>query len=268
MMTEEEIARLFGRAVSNVDWPGIDSAIMGAQRQARRLRRRRRVSLAAGGALAAGVAGVAVAVATGTLPQLPGATSPHDPAGASTTTPAPSAKPPSPTPSQSISTPTTGAQILATLKTLLPAGSAIANVRPLNNTNGILTLELDYNDGQGAVDFRVVISPPIYRDGFVTCSQVQQMQQHFVPSVRSEPQSCTMRPLPDGSTEEDLVTDADSQGFYDLDVSVLKPDGTEIDIEVANGNLDPPSYETVTQAKPPGSFAEWSAVADSPAWHL
>jgi hypothetical protein len=262
MMTEEEIARLFGRAVGNVDWPGLDSTIMGAQRQARRLRRRRRVSLAASGALAAGVAGVAVAVATGTLPQLPGATSPHGPADASTTTPASSPVTPSPTPSPTSSPPPTGAQMLATLRTLLPAGSTISDVQPLQHIVGTYRLEVDYNNGQGAVDLMVIIAPPGIDNAYASCSQIPGAP----PGQPAGP--CTTRTLPDGSTEVD-ATAAPIGGVGQLEVLVLKPDGWGVQVVVANGNWDNPAQTvTITQPTPPGSFAQWSAVADSPAWHL
>jgi hypothetical protein len=252
MMTEEEVARLFGRAVGDLEWRGLDGAIMEAQRQGRRLRRRRRVSLAASGALAAGVAGIAVAVATGTLPQLPGATSP-----------APSAVTPSPTPSPSSSPLTTGAQMVATLRTLLPAGSTISNVRPLSYIAGDAYLELDYNDGHGAVDFNVIISSPSPLNVYESCSEIQQDEPSGVPGGTV---SCTMRTLPDGSKETDLLSN-DLQGVYDIDVMVLKPDGTAIELIVSNANLDR-GEETITHPQPPGSFAQWSAVANSPAWNL
>jgi hypothetical protein len=263
MMTEEEIARLFDRAVSNLDWPGLDTAISGAQREARLVRRRRRVSLVAGGALAAGMAGVVVAVAAGGLPQVLGSTSSPGPVSASAS-PSQSATTPSPTPSQSIGPPTTGPQILATLKTLLPPGFTISNVRPLQSDGGSLWLELDYNNGQGAVDFSVVISPPGTDPGFESCSDIQK---GYAPGILTGPLNCTMSTLPDGSKEVDLLTPP-ATGFYDLEVMVLKPDGYEIELSVADGNLDTPGQDTVTQPKPPGSFAQWSAVADSPAWHL
>jgi DNA-directed RNA polymerase specialized sigma24 family protein len=71
---------------------------------------------------------------------------------------------------------------------------------------------------------------------------------------------------PHGSKEVDTVGSAG--GVDELEVMVVKPDGSAIQLLVSNGNVDNPGSATITQPSPPGSFAQWSAVADSPAWHL
>ena len=47
--------------------------------------------------------------------------------------------------------------MLTTLRRLLPPGSVLSHVNPYSTTRG--SLEVDYNDGRGAVDFMISATP-------------------------------------------------------------------------------------------------------------
>src|SRR5215469_12570424 len=88
-MTEEEIASLFERVARDLDVPGIEALVSGAERSGRRLRHRHRALLAAGSALAA--AAIVVAGTTGVVPRLTRALGPASPVSAVSPTSAPAA---------------------------------------------------------------------------------------------------------------------------------------------------------------------------------
>jgi len=72
-----------------------------------------------------------------------------------------------------------------------------------------------------------------------------------------------------------VVTATDYWGFYEYQIDVVRPDGVTISLAVGNGTLQPGQpgsngivTPAVTRAVPPGTFAEWNAVAESAVWHL
>lgn len=66
--------------------------------------------------------------------------------------------------------------------------------------------------------------------------------------------------------ERDIVTNADSYGFYGYNIYDQRPDGITVFIQVGNGINH--TLPQVDRARPPGSMAEWEAVVENPAWHL
>jgi hypothetical protein len=276
MQTDDEMAGLFQHVTGDLH-PPVDVMVRRGERLGRRLRARRRVGVAAGSTVAAAVAGAGLVAGMHharpvLAPALAGADDQHAGAdgGASPgtgrgTSPSPQA------PKPRRATPRTGAhgsagmtphQMLVTLRRLLPAGSVLSHVNPYFSTRG--SLEVDYNDGQGAVDLIVSVFPP----GTIsqaTCPNPPWTDEGPRPPG-ALPISCAMRTLPGGSVERDMVTYADVRSFYGYNVYDLRPDGVTVFIQVGNGINH--TLPQVDRARPPGSMAEWEAVVESPAWHV
>jgi hypothetical protein len=279
MITEDAIADLFEKAVQDLD-PAVDAIVVRAERRGRRLRARRRAWLALGsGLVVAALAGTALAAplapAHPTAARLPAAAARHHP---STRHPRPksSAHGPSPRrtgagypagsfPKLSPRYQMTTQQMLSVLGSLLPAGSTVSNVNPYSSGDG--SLEVDYNDGRGAVDLILDIEPTVMYtySGPIDCPKPLWQNEGPRPPG-ALPISCVMRTLPDGSVERDAVMYADSYGFYGYDIYDQRPDGITVFIQVANGINH--TLPQVDRARPPGTLAEWEALVENPAWHL
>jgi hypothetical protein len=287
MVTDDEIAELFAKVVRDLD-PPVGAMVRRAEWLGRRRRARRRARIAAANTLAiAAVAGAGLLVGThharlGPAQPLSGAATRHraaspspGPRASHIASPSPSAtvpavRTPTPatTPSQATPSPggptargMTASQMLATLRGLLPAGSVLSDVSPYTSRGD---LEVDYNDGKGAVDFIVDVFPP----GTIqqaTCPSPLWTDEGARPPG-ALPISCAMRTLPDGSVERDAVMYADIYGFYGYNIYDTRPDGVTVMIQVANGINH--TLPQVDRAIPPGSMAEWEAVVESPAWHV
>jgi hypothetical protein len=281
MITEDALAELFEKAVRDLD-PAVPAILIGAEQRGRRLRTRRRLWLALGSGLAV-AALAAAAVAAGVPMAHPQAArfasggthrhpSPKHPRSGHTR----------PKPSRPTSTPAspggsiapgglptvapgygmTIGQMLHVLRSLLPAGSTVSDVNPYSSGDG--SLEVDYNDGRGAVDLQIDIAPTATFDP-LNCPKPLWTDEGPRPAG-ALPISCAMRTLPDGSVERDAVYYADAYGFYAISVYDQRPDGVTVDIQVGNGIIH--TLPQVDRARPPGTMAEWEAVAENPAWHL
>jgi hypothetical protein len=281
MITEDGMADLFERAVRDLD-PAVHAIVGRAEHLGRRLRTRLRVWMALGSCLlVAALAGTALAAGV-PLAHHPGARvapaalrsqASTRPARTRHASPKPSDRSSPPRPSRT-SYPaggfaqlapgyqmTTG-QMLHVLRSLLPAGSAVSNVNPYSATDG--TLEVDYNDGQGAVDLIIAIDPTAMYSP-LSCPTPLWTDEGHRPAG-ALPISCAMRTLPGGGIERDAVMYADAYGFYGYNIYDQRPDGITVFIQVANGINH--TLPQVDRARPPGSMAEWEAVAENPAWHL
>jgi hypothetical protein len=281
MITEDDLADLFDKAVHDLD-PAIHAIVIRAERRGRRLRNRRRIWLALGSGLVV-VALAGTALAAGVPPAHPqgaqlaaGATRRHEStrrARISHARPKPSAHPPSRPPTRSQpagSYPTlapgysmTAGQMLDVLRRLLPAGSSLSNVNPYQAADG--TLEVDYNDGRGAVDLILDVSPTALYTDPLNCPKPLWTDEGSRPAG-ALPISCVMRTLPDGSTERDAVMYADAYGFYGYDIYDQRPDGITVFVQVANGINH--TLPQVDRPRPPGTLAGWEALVENPAWHL
>jgi hypothetical protein len=283
-MTEEEIASLFERVAQDLDFPQVDKLISSAERHGKRLRHRRKALVATGSLLVAGA--VAATAATGFVPRLAGglgtnsaatgaSPTPSGLAGTATpsstpsTTPSPSAtaKPtPTPSPGATNSSRMQASQIMDDLRGMLPASSTISDVRLDAVEPG--SVEFDYNDGQGAVDFMFEISPLSFYQAPFTCSESpwSGAPDEGTRPTGALPQSCVILHLPDGSKVQDWVPYADAFGWYSYTVWDVRPDGTVVWVQVANGINH--TLPQVDRAVPPGSFAEWNALVENPVWHL
>ena len=286
-MTEEEIAALFDRVAQDLDFPGIEAVVSEAERHGRRLRHRHRGLIATGSVLSVGAVIIAVSStglvagltgtlgfassATGTSPtpsaSPPTAASPSATPSSDPSSSVPATGPERPSPSASTPRGMTMTQILDDLRAMLPPGSSISDVRP--STEGDEAVELDYNDGQGAVDFSFSVEPTsFYQRGPLTCSQSpwSGTTDEGPRPAGALPQSCVMSTLNDGSILQDWVTYADAYGFYGYYVTDQRPDGTVVWVQVGNGIIH--TLPQVDRAVPPGSFAEWNALVENPLWHL
>ena len=281
MITEDALADLFDKAVRDLE-PAVHTILSQAEQRGRRRRTRRRVWLGLGsGLVVVALAGTALAAGV-PLAHSPagrlaaGTTHRHSTAKHTETGHArhkPSRHRPSPMPSGGSNPPgslpalapgygmTTG-QMLHVLRSLLPAGSTVSNVNPYASGDG--SLEADYNDGQGAVDIQIDIAPTATFD-LLDCAKPLGPDEGPRPAG-ALPISCAMRTLPDGSIERDSVYPTDAYGFYAFSVYDQRPDGVTVDIEVGNGIIH--TLPQVDRARPPGSMAQWEAVAENPAWHI
>lgn len=271
-MTEEEIAGIFERVSQDLEFPRIEAVVSGAERRGRQLRQRHRVRLAAYGALTA--AAVVAVTTTGVGPRLGGALDANSPATGGSPTPVRTGTAPtpstSPTPVPTASpTPTGGAapmttkQIMEDLEAMLPANSTVSDIRSLGGE----LVEFDYNDGHGAVDFQFSIEPlSFYKTQVISCAKPEETAGEDPRPTGALPPSCAIRTLPDGSMEVDWVEYADTFGFYGYSIDEQRPDGIVVSVQVGDGTLG--TVPKVDRAVPPGSFAEWNALVQSPVWHL
>jgi DNA-directed RNA polymerase specialized sigma24 family protein len=255
----------------------------------RGLRRRRRRRIALGNTVLLGaVAGVAVAVGThqprqpapagltGTVgsptasaiasvaPSTPTASTYSlqitvSPSGTQTAT-AGLTTPAAPSTTATATLPAPAAAMLHQLEALLPAGSAVSNVRVLNTRS----LEVDYDDGHGPVDLMLAIMPTQSLRG-ITCPNPLWPNEGPRPAG-ALPESCAMRTPPAGGQERDAVMYADAYGFYGYNVYDERPGGYTVFVQVGNGTLG--GLPKVTRADPPGTMAQWESLAENPAWVL
>jgi hypothetical protein len=280
MITEDALADLFERAVQHLD-PAVHAIVTAAERRGRRLRSRRRAWLALGSGFAAAtltgtalVAGVPLGHPR-SAPVPVGAASRHasaKPSGAGQWSAKPSGRSSPAVPSQLGYGPpptlapgyqTTAEQKLAALRRLLPAGSTFSNINPYSAQDG--TLEVDYNDSRGAVDLMIDIQPTATYTDPLNCPTPLWPDEGPRPPG-ALPISCAMRTLPDGGLERAAVMYADVKGFYGYNIYYQRPDGITVFLQVGNGINH--GWPQVDRARPPGSMAEWEAVAENPAWHL
>jgi hypothetical protein len=263
MRAEAEMTALFDEVVQELD-PAVDVIVGRAERQGRRMRSRRMAYMAAGNALAVGAI-VAASVAIGTTGGPSGAPVVAGAAGAGASAGGSTGASPSPSPGHGRRHHPMGQrQILAMLRTMLPGGSTISHVR-----KGLLgqSVEFDYNDGKGAVDFILEIQPASMKGKPpLGCPQPPWNGDEGRRPAGALPISCVLRTLADGSTELDMVTGADGMSFYGYNIHLIRPDHVEVFLQVGNGINH--VLPRVDRARPPGSIAEWTALVESPAWHL
>lgn len=153
-------------------------------------------------------------------------------------------------------------QILDTLRSLLPAGSQLSHVNTYTQAG---SLEVDYNDGRGAVDLILTIAPSSTMPDALNCPSPLWKDEGTRPAG-ALPISCAMRTPPGGGLERDAVMYADSFGFYGFDIYDQRPDGVTVFIQVADGINH--TLPQVDRATPPGTMQQWEAVVESPGWHL
>jgi hypothetical protein len=284
MITEDALADLFEKAVQDLD-PAVHAIVTGAERRGRRLRTRRRAWLALGsGLVVAALAGTALAAGVplthpGGAQLAAGPASRHPSpkhTGTGHASPKPSGRrvsagpsqrgyPQGPPPKLAPGYQMTIGQMLDVLRRLLPPGSTLSNVNPYAASDG--TLEVDYNDGQGAVDLIIAVSPTAtYPSGTpLDCPKPLWTDEGSRPAG-ALPISCVTRTLPDRSIERDAVMYADVMGFYGYNIYDQRPDGITVFIQVGNGINH--TLPQVDRARPPGTLAGWEAVVENPAWHL
>lgn len=161
--------------------------------------------------------------------------------------------------------------MLALLRTLLPPGE-ITYVDP-TQTRG--NLEINFDDGKGAVDIQVGVTPttPSGIHAPTDCPTVPLKDEARRPAG-ALPISCRTITLANGDIIRRGVTVDDFAGYYDIQLYMTRPDGVDVSIAVANGTLEGTPHEGkqgwpwVDRAVPPGSADFWQRVILSPKWHL
>src|SRR5260370_24765986 len=281
MIAEEGLADLFEGAVRDVD-PAAHAIVGRAEHLGRRLRTRLRVWMALGSCLVvAALAGTALAAGV-PLAHHPGArVAPAALRSQASATPA-RTRPASPKPSDRSSSPRppgrsypaggfpqlapgyqmTIRQMLHVLRSLLPAGSTVSIINAYSAADG--SLEVDYNDGRGAVDHIIGIDPTATYSP-LSCPPPLWTDEGQRPAG-ALPISCAMRTLPGGGIERDAVMYADAYGFYGYNIYDQRPDRITVLIQGANGINH--TLPQVDRARPPGSMREWEAGAHKPPSHL
>jgi hypothetical protein len=181
----------------------------------------------------------------------------------------------------------TTAQILAALRGMLPPASAMSYVEGIS-VGGETGVASQYNDGQGNVAFSIDIMPSYLGPPAFPMNCSNPFGNPSLANVPAPPggvpPSCVMRNLPDGSTERDVVTPAPpgTPGAYDYEIAVFRPDGTEVVLTISNqasscwlqanktgsGSTSVCPSDPASLPRPPGSMAEWEAVAENPVWRV
>jgi hypothetical protein len=303
-MSNDDVAAMFDAVAREID-PDLSAVIRRAEQRGRRLRARRRAGIAMTViASAAAVAVVATLGARLALGQVPGAV----PAGPDHhRSPAHRSQPASHRPPHAHGPGMTHHQLLAVLRSMLPADAVFTRIKGgfPNDTPG--GLEVNYNDGRGAADIMLMVTPTqkfgpppaqptaassmpararreMLRQERESLRQYWELRGNLCPSPlwRDEgkrpagalPISCVRRVLPDGSVERDAVSYADAAGFYGYLIEDRRPDGITVWLQVSNGTLAGSPHYTragwpyVDRARPPGSMGLWTAIVRSPRWHL
>jgi hypothetical protein len=308
MQTDDDLAELFERAVADLA-PDVTAIVHMAEQLGRKLRRRSHLRQAAGSALAV-VLVAGAGYATWSAHPLTRASGQQAQAAGGARSAGAGAQPGG-TPAGHLTgkqalkflrqraaarreaalqrreaelKPMTSQQMIRVLRSLLPTGSVVAHV---STENGPGTLEVNYNDGRGAVDLlleistftKVITSQQLHSSGppvgathkpvswvlALSCPNPLWTDEGTRPAG-ALPISCLVRTTPGGGVERDAVMYADEYGFYGYNIYDQRPDGVEVFIQVGNGYFDP-YLPHVDRATPPGSITFWESVVDSPAWH-
>lgn len=264
-MVDDDIVEIFATVSQGIE-PELGRVIAEATRRGRVRRARRRLAMA----LTAGVSVVAIAVAAPVAAHLAsqtvtGSSSAALSGGRGTHAVKPKARHTRAAVPQAHGPGMLPSQMLAALRTLLPKGE-VTYVAPYYMRGW---LELNFDDGHGAVDIIVAASPttqtqcpspPLYDEGKRPAG--------------APPISCTRSVLGNGEILIKEVTDADAASYYDFAVYISRPDGVTVSIDVGNGTLEgtphlgKQGWPWVDRTVPPGSLASWEKVVASPKWHL
>jgi hypothetical protein len=181
----------------------------------------------------------------------------------------------------------TTSQIVAALRTMLPSASTLSYIQG-TSVGGVTDVASEYNDGQGNVAFSIDIMPSYLGPPAFPMNCSNPFGNPSLANVPAPPggvpPSCVMRNLPDGSTERDVVTPAPpgTPGAYDYEIAVFRADGTEVVLTISNqpsscwlqanktgsGSTSVCPSDPASLPRPPGSMAEWEAVAENPVWRV
>ena len=165
----------------------------------------------------------------------------------------------------STTNPMSETQMLAVLGQLVPATNGrLANLEYKTLHDGTRWLGVTYyGDGGNGIDLGVALTPPSSTATPLACPPPLPDQGPPRPAG-APPASCTVHTPHGGGAEMTYITPAD-QGLYDYGISWRRPDGLEVSVGVSNGTQGPPLV--IDAATPPGTLAQWEAVAQSSLWH-
>jgi hypothetical protein len=270
-MVTDDLTTVFSDVAQQLD-PDLAAMINEAIRRGRRIKTRRRIAIAisAGATVLAIAAGATFgAQLAGWSAQGPKPTS-HRGHRVTKPKPKPHRSPPAARVPQEHGPGMTSTQLLAVLRTMLPAGE-ITYVDPTWSRGD---LEVNFSDGKGAVDIQLSVTPTnaVGSDPLV-CPNPPTKDEGKRPAG-ALPISCTTVTLHNGDIIREGVTEADFAGYYDISLYMTRPDGVDVSIAVANGTLQGTPHEGrqgwpwIDRAVPPGSVHFWQRVILSPKWHL
>lgn len=157
-------------------------------------------------------------------------------------------------------------EMLAVLGQLVPATNGqLGGLKYDTLRNGTRWLGVTYyGDGDNGIDLTIALTPP-------SASTAPKLCHSFLPPdlgpprpVGAPPVGCTVRTPPGGGREAIMISPAD-QGLYAYEVGWRRPDGLEVGVGVSNGTEGPPLV--IDAVTPPGTLAQWEAVAESSLWH-
>lgn len=163
----------------------------------------------------------------------------------------------------------TSTQMLAVLRPMLPAGGVITYVTPDSGRGG---LEINFNDGKGAVDITLdvekTVVPPDAQPGEFTFKSLSCPHPLWTDEGKRPagalPISCVRFRFPGGAVERDAVMYADAAGFYGYDICYTRPDGITVFIQVGNGTLQGTPHlarEGWPYVDRPGHLGRWRSGA-------
>lgn len=287
-MVDDDIAAIFTTVAQDIE-PNLAAVIAEATRQGRRRRARRRLAMAC--TASASVAAVAVAAAVGAHLAAAGVheTSPAG-SGGHRHAHAQKAKPHHTRPAvpQAHGPGMRPDRMLADLRKMLPASWVVTYINPLNSRG---TLDINVDDGKGAVDLTLSMwptDPSTSPDWGKYTPQAQAQALRLAklycpnPMYKDEgkrpagavPKSCHRYVLPDGAPLMEEASEADFAGYYDFMVYLARPDGVTVNLDVGNGTLIGTPHLTkqgwpwIDRPIPPGSLRFWAAIVLSSKWHL
>ncbi|HEU0241167.1 MAG TPA: hypothetical protein VFR11_18065 [Micromonosporaceae bacterium] len=83
------------------------------------------------------------------------------------------------------------------------------------------------------------------------------------------PVGCQMSQVPGGGIATVAVLACDEYGFYDVDVSIIRPDGVQVRLDISNGTTIPSGGNpvTVSAPRPPVTADQLLAMAESKLWN-
>ncbi|MFC8723144.1 hypothetical protein, partial [Kitasatospora sp. NPDC057198] len=166
--------------------------------------------------------------------------------------------------------PVTAEAMLGILAGLLPPGGKLSEFRPgpfVSTPAGATAFTVEYDDGRGAVQVSVVVSPPDPQAAPWDCGRVVLTDAGPRPAG-AEPPGCTSSTDAAGTMVSAVTSVGPSGGYYFRQVHLERADRTSVDLSVSNGPAPSPDqwFGLAGRPVPPLTMAAWQAVVRDPAW--
>lgn len=264
--------------------PPLEAILAEGERRGRSRRRRRRAAVAAGTAAVVLLAGTGAAaglrLTRGTGYDAAGAPAAvHRPSGAPSSTDRASPSPSetalgaaTPEPTRSATEPLVPINATAAyniLKMSVPAGWTFGAYKPSDAINSLLDIDVDDGTGHARIFVGIGLNAKSGMDP-IDCGQQKQAQvlnaggaqPSGAPSI-----SCTIQRYTDGDLVMQQVLPVGMYGEYMYRIIANRADGVALEITATNGDFGGVAG-AVTEAQPPLSIAQWTAIAMERIWQL